>query len=95
MMKWAKSVFGWKKINGHKVSESFDICRQLCMKKLQELERLSVDLFFIKYEVELLLLTSTVNSNNVEVTIVFMYNRYIYMTCIHVMIGDYILKVSS
>ena len=76
MMKWAKNVVGWKKVNVHKVSESFDMCRQLCMITLYELKQLSVDLFLIEYEVELLLLTSIVNSNNVGVTIVSMYNIY-------------------
>ena len=40
-----KHVVDWKKVNVNKVSDSYDTCRRLCMMLLQELERLSIDLF--------------------------------------------------
>ena len=45
MIKWGKHVVDWKKVNVNKVSDSYDTCRRLCMMLLQELERLSIDLF--------------------------------------------------
>ena len=48
MMKWTQRVIEWKKINVNKVSDSFDTCRRLAMMLLEELERLSVDLFIHK-----------------------------------------------
>ena len=52
MMKWAQSVVNWKKVNVNKVSQSFDMCRQLCMLTLQEIERLAVEAFLVKKENE-------------------------------------------
>ena len=71
-------MVNWKKVNVNKVSESFDIRRQLCMLTLQELERLSVDIFLVKKEDERSLVSSKVNSNTVGLTIAYMYNKYIY-----------------
>ena len=48
MMKWYQSVINWKKVNVNKVYESFDTCRQLCMLTLEEVERLSIDLFMVR-----------------------------------------------
>ena len=48
MMKWAKNVINWKKVNINKVSESFETCRHLCMLTLEEVERLAIDLFIIQ-----------------------------------------------
>ena len=45
MIKWGKCVVDWKKVNVNKVSYYYDTCRRLCMILLQELERLSIDLF--------------------------------------------------
>ena len=45
MIKWGKHVVDWKKVNVNKVSDSYDTCCRLCMMLLQELERLSIDLF--------------------------------------------------
>ena len=78
MMKWAQNVVGWKKVNVNKVSESFDMCRQLCMLTLQEIERLSIDLFLVEYEDEVSLLLSTEISATVGVKIASMYNMYIH-----------------
>lgn len=50
MMKWTQRVIEWKKINVNKVSDSFDTCRQLAMIVLEELERLSIDLFIANTE---------------------------------------------
>ena len=69
MMKWAQSVVGWKKVNVTKVSESFDMCKQLCMLTLQESERLAIDLFLVEKEDELLRVNINGNNTNVGVTI--------------------------
>lgn len=45
MIKWARRVIEWKKVNVNKVSDSFDICQQLAIILLEELERLSIDMF--------------------------------------------------
>ena len=45
MIKWARRVIEWKKVNVNKVSDSFDTCRRLAMILLEELERLSIDMF--------------------------------------------------
>ena len=76
MMKWAQSVVNWKKINVNKVSESFDMCRQLCMLTLQEIERLAVDTFLVEKEKEISSLCVQ-NNGDVGVVIASMYNQYI------------------
>ena len=76
MMKWAQNVLGWKKVNVNKVSESFDMCRQLCMLTLQETERLTIDSFLVEYEDQLSLLTNALNRDSIGVTIISMYNTY-------------------
>ena len=78
MMKWAQNVVGWKKVNVNKVSESLDMCRQLCMLTLQEIERLSIDLFLVEYEEDVSLLLSSEMSATVGVKIALMYNMYIH-----------------
>ena len=50
MMKWTQRVIEWKKTNINKVSDSFDTCRRLAMIVLEELERLSIDLFIVNTE---------------------------------------------
>ena len=45
MIKWTRRVIEWKKVNAHKVSDSFDTCRRLAMILLEELERLAIDMF--------------------------------------------------
>ena len=77
MTRWAQYVVNWKKVNVNKVSESFDMCRQLCMISLQEIERLAVNLFFNKTEDEISSICGY-NSNYVGVSIASMYNEYIH-----------------
>ena len=77
MTRWAQYVVNWKKVNVNKVSESFDMCRQLCMISLQEIERLAVNLFFNKTEDEISSICGY-NSNDVGVSIASMYNKYIH-----------------
>ena len=77
MMNWAQKVVEWKKVNTNKVSESFDTCRQLCMMTLEEVERLSIDLFITHNidELDFLCLDPTVKSKAISVAM--MYNTYI------------------
>ena len=77
MMNWAQKVVEWKKVNTNKVSESFDTCRQLCMMTLEEVERLSIDLFITDNidELDFLCLDPTVKSKAISVAM--MYNTYI------------------
>ena len=77
MMNWSQKVVEWKKVNTNKVSESFDTCRQLCMMTLEEIERLSIDLFITDNndELEFICLDPTVTSKAISVAI--MYNTYI------------------
>ena len=78
MMKWSQNVVGWKKVNVNKVSESFDMCRQLCMLTLQEIERLSIDLFLVECEDEVSLLLSSEMSDAVGVKIASMCNMHVH-----------------
>ena len=66
-----------EKVNTNKVSESFDTCRQLCMMTLEEVERLSIDLFITHNidELDFLCLDPTVKSKAISVAM--MYNTYI------------------
>ena len=77
MMNWAQKVVEWKKVNTNKVSESFDTCRQLCMMTLEEVERLSIDLFITDNvdELDFLCLDPSVKSKAISVAM--MYNTYI------------------
>ena len=50
MIKWSQNVINRKKVNINKVSESFDICRQLYMLTLEEIERLAIDVFVVQDE---------------------------------------------
>ena len=45
MMKWCQRVIDCRKMNVNKVSDSFDTCRRHCFLILDELERLSIDVF--------------------------------------------------
>ena len=56
-----------KKVNVNKVSDSFDTCRRLAMILLEELERLSIDIFieskkgvFLKTQQNQLILLKTI-----------------------------------
>ena len=53
------------------------MCRQSCMISLQEIERLSVDLFLTNKKDELSS-TCARNSNAIGVSIASMYNKYIH-----------------
>ena len=77
MMNWAQKVVEWKKFNTAKVSESVDTCRQLCMMTLEEVERLSIDLFITDNidELDFSCLDPTVKSKAISVAM--MYNTYI------------------
>ena len=81
MMKWAQNVINWKQINVNKVSETFETCRQLCMLTLEEVERLTIDLFMIQNDnivKELVLLHNNSTTKSLGLRIARLYIDYIH-----------------
>ena len=48
MLKCTQEIVEWKRLRSTNVSESYDLCRQLCYLALDEAERLSWDLFLLE-----------------------------------------------
>ena len=46
MMLWGQNILQWKRICHSKVSDSFDLCKQLLFLVLDEASRLSWDIYF-------------------------------------------------
>ena len=75
VIKWAQETINWKKVNTNKVSESFGICRRLCMVALEELERLAVDYFLINRSKEISTLLQNPMDHTLGLKIVSVYNE--------------------
>ena len=79
MMKWSQTVLNWKKVNVNKVSESFDTCRQMCMLTLEEVERLSIDLFMVRNDKSVEdIIESSESADSIGLNITRLYIEYIH-----------------
>ena len=74
MMKWAQNIINWKKVNVNKVSESLDTWRQLCMITLEEVERLTIDLFLVEHgkDIEEILNKTTTDTARLSIAKLYM-----------------------
>ena len=68
MMEWGKAVVDWKRIKLNKVSESFELCKQLLFLMLDEASRLSWDLFVHENK---LLINSIINYSSGAEYVIF------------------------
>ena len=76
MLKWAQKVVQWKKINVGKVSESFDMCRQLLLLTLHELERFALDLFIDENKEEMNIMMKE-DTDSFGIDVATMYDSYL------------------
>ena len=76
-MLWGQKVVQWKKLNVNKVSETFDICRQLCMLVLQEIERVVIDLFITECDEDLTFLCMDSTNPSMAIPLSLLYCNYI------------------
>ena len=77
MMLWGQKIVQWKKLNVNKVSESFDTCRQLCMLMLEEIERVTIDLFVTECNEDLTYLCMDSTNESMAIKLSLLYINYI------------------